>query len=121
MATSPSLRRAIRGSIYAAIVAISTLTGHADQNKDSNKGNEDKQRARLPKLGPAAVVPSCYNSESGAWRVARGASDCNANEFFIDLNSRGLQGVMGATGPTGATGATGPQGPVGPIGPAGPT
>ena len=118
MATSTSLRRAVRGGICAAIVAVSTLTGHAGQNRDSNKGNNDKQQARLPKLDPAAVVPSCYNSESGVWRVARGSVDCNANEFFIDLNSRGPQGVMGATGPSGATG---PQGPAGPIGPGGPT
>src|SRR3989442_1690542 len=121
MSTSLSPRRTIRGGICAAIVAISTLTGHAGQNVDSNQGNDGKPRARVPKLGPDAPVPSCYNSASGAWRVARGNADCSANEFFIEVNSRGPQGVPGATGPTGATGATGPQGPLGPIGPAGPT
>ncbi|PYR26192.1 MAG: hypothetical protein DMF92_18970, partial [Acidobacteria bacterium] len=118
MSTSLSLRRTIQGGICAAIVAISTLTGHAGQNRDSNQGNNGKPPAKVPKLGPDALVPSCYNSASGAWRVARGNSDCSANEFFIQVNSRGPQGVPGATGPTGATGA---QGPVGSFGPAGPT
>src|SRR5881296_1281011 len=119
MSTSLSLRRTIQGGICAAIVALSTLTGHAGQNRDSNQGNDGRSPAKVPKLGPDALVPSCYNSASGAWRVARGNSDCSANEFFIQVNSRGPQGVPGATGPTGATGATGPQGLVGPAGPTG--
>src|SRR5688572_16163888 len=55
-----------------AIIAITTLAHAQDKDRDKEaKGNEGRSGARLTQLGAEALVPSCYNSASGEWRIVR--------------------------------------------------
>jgi hypothetical protein len=64
------------------------------------------------------------NVPAGGWGqvicTAGGAFDCDANESFIAIDSRGPQGLQGPIGAPGVQGSVGPQGPTGPVGPIGP-
>src|SRR5204863_4046271 len=96
---------------------------------------------RLPELGPDAVVPTCYNEKSGAWRVvapwgrfgSTAGSSCRPPSPWDSLNvpasgwSKQTCNVGGAfecgrgelfteiqiRGPQGPAGIPGPVGPVG--------
>src|SRR5690349_5542269 len=72
-------------------------------------------------LGSTGVIRACYDTKSGALRIA---SSCRTTERAIDWNRHGPAGPVGprgATGPVGPTGATGARGATGAQGPAGPT
>ena len=137
--------RVLRGGIVVFLTVTSTLPAYAgDQDRDKEK--EDNSRARLPAYGPAAVVPVCYNSQSGDWRLVSPWGVANAPALScrppapwdsINVPAGGWSKVacttggafdcreheffleLNSRGPQGPLGLTGPQGSIGPQGPNG--
>src|ERR1035437_3594790 len=137
--------RVLRGGIVVFLTVTSTLPAYAgDQDRDKEK--EDNSRARLPAYGPGAVVPVCYNSQSGDWRLVSPWGVANAPALScrppapwdsINVPAGGWSKVacttggafdcreheffleLNSRGPQGPLGLTGPQGSIGPQGPNG--
>lgn len=67
-------------------------------------------------IAASSVINACYNTATGALRVA---SYCLPTERSLSWNQVGPRGPQGAQGPVGPAGVRGPVGAQGPAGPAG--
>src|SRR5438132_10940902 len=140
---SPGLRT-VRPLLAAILVGASTASAYADNQDERN--SKDQRLQRLPALAPAALVPTCYNSENGAWRIVQSWSTtkspalacrrpapwdllnvppvesasvaCNAGGAF-ECREHEFFFELDSIGPQGPQGIQGPQGPKGATGNAG--
>src|SRR5438067_1124655 len=64
----------IRTALVVALCGVLGTSAFAapavkDKDKERDAKKDAQPRARLPVLGPDAVVPACYNANTGTWRV----------------------------------------------------
>src|SRR5438067_5512562 len=82
----------IRTALLVALCGVvGTSASATATDKDNDNDHDARKDVRLPALGPDAVVPACYNANTGALRVVtpwnrNGSPSCRPPEPWDSTN-----------------------------------